>query len=323
MRDLQIDNALAGTPWGEWTKTAIAGDASARRYFRLTHSDEPSLILMDDPTLTTAPFAKISDALTRTGLSAPKIYLHEPRIGLMVIEDLGSIDFARQIERHPNDELALYHAANKVIIALHTLKPSLSLATITPAVAADMIDLASLHYAATEAGKGDLQAAMLRAYSELVDPEPHLALRDFHAENLIWRSQLSGIDRVGLLDFQDAVFAPAGYDLMSLLRDARRDVSSKVADEIMVAFCNEIGRDMSQMSAHLACVSVQRNLRILGIFARLAKRDGKVKYLSLLPRVWAHLMTDLAHPAMVDLRKVVMAELPPPNTETLQRLGTP
>lgn len=321
MREVEIDAWLAHSAWSKWTKHPIAGDASSRRYYRLKRDGNAPLILMIDVAGDTDRFALISSTLSEWGLAAPKIHFHNSDAGIMVISDLGSTDFAAHITANPTDEMTLYRATSQILQTLHKSAVTLDLATITPEVAADMISLATEHYAMPQSSNTALRDAMLWSYANLVDPDPHIALRDFHAENLIWRPALDGNDRVGLLDFQDAVYAPAGYDLMSLVRDARRDVSPAVADAMMKDFCTQIGRDLPDMSAHLACVSAQRNLRILGIFARLVKQDGKVKYLSLLPRVWAHLMTDLTHPALTELQKVVLAELPPPNAFTLQRLG--
>ncbi len=324
MRDAVISAALQDTQWANWARKPIAGDASARRYWRLSMQGHPPAILMDDPpngTGATTRFADIATALTGIGLAAPAIHHHDTALGLMVIGDLGPTDFAAHLRDNPDEEATLYGAATDILVALHLQPWSLPLSTITPPVAAEMIDLVAIHYAATPAALSDLTHAMQGAYSQLVDPTPHLALRDFHAENLIWRPDLGGTQRVGLLDFQDACYAPAGYDLMSLLRDARRDVVPSVATQAITQFCTATGADHRSMSAHLACVSAQRNLRILGIFARLAKQDGKLKYLALLPRVWGHLSRDLAHPALVNLKQVVDAALPPPDAKTLQRLG--
>ena len=132
-----------------------------------------------------------------------------------------------------------------------------------------------------------------------------LALRDYHAENLIWRPERHGLDRVGLLDYQDAVLAPAEYDLVSLLRDARRDVAEPVAIAMTQRFARQSGKDLAAVQAAMACLGVQRNLRIMGIFARQARRDGKTRYLSLMPRVWGHIQRDLQHPALSELARMI------------------
>lgn len=324
MRDIVLKNSLANSPWRDCKLSPIAGDASARRYFRLLREEVSVAILMDDPpdgSSATARFETIATELTTTGFAAPRIFLHDELRGIMIIEDLGRVDFASYLTQNPTDEYALYAAATDLISAIHLQRFEVNISKLTAPIAAKMIDLAALYYAPTAHNQEHLHDAMFRAFTENVSTDLDLSLRDFHAENLIWRAGKTGLDRVGLLDFQDACYAPVGYDLMSLLRDARRDVDPVVADRMISRFCTAIRRPVQEMSAQLACISVQRNLRILGIFARLAQVAGKKKYLTLLPRVWSHLLTDLDHPAMADLRTVVFATLPPPDATTLKRLG--
>ncbi len=306
---------LRGTAWEAASLTPIAGDASARQYARL---DQPPAILMTDPSGDTLRFAQIASTLTDAGLCPPKIYAHDPNQGLMIISDLGQTDFAQHLTQSPDDEPALYKAATDVLCQLHDKNITIDVPGMTHKTAADMIGLAAEFYANDPTKAPPLCDAMLSAFKSHVDPSLHLALRDYHAENLIWRPIKIGTDRVGLLDFQDACMAPLGYDLMSLIRDARRDVDDTVGKAIMLQFCNHIGRDMTEMSAHLACVGAQRNLRILGIFARLASQGGKPHYLQLIPRVWRYLMSDLSHPALGNLNKMVMSILPPPNAQNRQ-----
>lgn len=320
MRDQLVADVLAKSIWADWTKTPITGDASSRRYFRLSKTSEAEAIVMDDPSRTTAKFTEIATFLTSLDLTAPKIFLHDPKLGMMVIEDLGPNDFAAHLRSEPKDEALLYTVATQTLCQLNSQKTNLELGAIDAKTAPTMINLAALHYAPDPHCENDLCDAMQSAFQATVDPTPYLALRDFHAENLIWRPDRQGLDRVGLLDFQDACYAPAGYDLMSLIRDARRDVDKEIALDCITQFCEATGRNAQEFSAHLACISAQRNLRILGIFARLSKQDGKIKYLSFLTRVWNHLMTDLSHPALSELKSTVVQHLPPPNAETLQRL---
>lgn len=309
---------LRGTAWEDADLTPIAGDASARQYARL---DQPPAILMTDPSGDTFRFAQIASTLANAGLCPPKIYAHDLDQRLMIISDLGQTDFAQHLTQNPNDEPALYKAATDVLCHLHDKNITVDVPKMTHKAAADMIGLAAEFYANDPTKTAPLCDAMLDALISHVDPSLHLALRDYHAENLIWRPNETGTDRVGLLDFQDACMAPLGYDLMSLIRDARRDVDDTVSKAVTQKFCNHVGRDVTEMSAHLACVGAQRNLRILGIFARLASQGGKPHYLQFIPRVWRYLMQDLSHPALGKLNKTVMAILPPPDAPTLQRLS--
>ena len=308
---------LRDTRWANSACAPIAGDASARRYFRI---GPPDAILMDDPTHSTQRFADVANALLAIGLSAPEIHAHNPDSGTMIIADLGQTEFAKHLTHHPSDAAELYKAATDVLLQITQRKPALKLSEMTHQVAVEMIDLAALHYADNAAANDDIASGLRDAFDAYVAHDLHFALRDFHAENLIWRPDRFGLDQVGLLDFQDACFAPIGYDMMSLIRDARRDVPSALADKVMADFCHGIGETQEDLSAHLACVGVQRNLRILGIFARLARQENKPQYLALLPRVWRCLMIDLDHPALGKLRGIILGALPPPDNATLQRL---
>jgi aminoglycoside/choline kinase family phosphotransferase len=135
--------------------------------------------------------------------------------------------------------------------------------------------------------------------------------RDFHAQNLLWLPERVGVARVGILDFQDAVAGSRAQDLMHLLEDARRDVSPEVREAVIRRYVDATGIDEAPFLAETAVISGQRNARIAGIFARLAHRDGKPRYLDYIPRVWGHLENDLAHPAMQGLKDWYDRVIPP------------
>lgn len=301
---------LAGTGWAGWQATPLAGDASSRRYLRLTGPDRATAILMQTPE-PPDDFVRIGRHLSSIGLCPPQVLWQDRAAGLLLIEDLGPCHFARWLTMHPGDEAALFRAAVEVLAVVQRHPAPPGLPALTPAHAAAMIAPLTDWYA-PGADPVPLIAALERALTRHAPVAGCLSLRDFHAENLIWRPDRTGTDRVGLLDFQDAVLAPPEYDLVSLLRDARRDAADKVCKAMIDHFAGLTGRDPAQTRAALACLGVQRNLRIIGIFARLAKRDGKSRYLDLLPRVWAHLQHDLSHPAMAEMQGLVLARIPPP-----------
>lgn len=297
----------------------IAGDASARRYLRLCHEDQ-SVILMDAPptqTTQTAAFVRLAQFLKDQGLCPPEILATDQTNGLIVMRDLGPSDYAAWLKSYPTDESILYRSALDVLIKLDKIMPFTGLTLMTPQVGAEMVTISCTHYAKVPAA--DLQSEMYKALAELVPDPTTLALRDYHAENLIWRADREGLNRVGLLDFQDAFIAPAGYDLASLLRDARRDVAPGLASE-MISYFVEKTRAPDSFRSQVACLGVQRNLRILGVFARLSKDIGKTRYLAFLGRVWDHIMQDLQDPALANLRQVVNDTLPPPTPALLDRL---
>jgi aminoglycoside/choline kinase family phosphotransferase len=132
---------------------------------------------------------------------------------------------------------------------------------------------------------------------------PTLVLRDYHVDNLMGLPGREGIAACGLLDFQDAVAGPAAYDVVSLLADARRDLASGLPDAMMARYLAAFPKlDRADFARAAAILSAQRNAKIIGIFTRLSRRDGKHIYLSHIPRVWRLLEKDLQHPALADLR---------------------
>ena len=308
-----FDDALAGTPWVDWQITPLAGDASARRFARLTGPDGDSAILMLTPPAEAASqtaFVRIARFLAERGYPAPRILRESGPAVLMT--DLGQTDFATALDRSPSDAATLYAAATDILAALHAEAPPPDLSRLTPDRAAEMVGLAATHYARNPAAEAPLSEAMGDAFARLAPDPAHLALRDYHAENLIWRPDREGQDRIGLIDFQDAFLAPAGYDLASLLRDARRAVPEAIPTAMTRRFCEATGLAEEPFRAQLACLGAQRNLRILGVFARLSSDHGKTRYLPMLPLLWAHLQSDLAHPALSELARVVARHLSPP-----------
>ena len=307
---------LANTSAAGWAQIPLPGDASARRYTRLAGPSGQSALLMQtaDADAMTA-FRNIAAHLRSLDLCPPAILAEDAAQGLYLIEDLGGDTFATWLDLHPEQGQALYAAALDVMLRVQSVAPPPGLTPLVPTRAAGMIAPLFDHYApGTDVRRvariiGALQEALGRHAADAGT----LSLRDFHAENLIWRPDRQGTDRVGLLDFQDAVRAPAEYDLISLLRDARRAVSAEVRIATIDRHAALTGRPVAATLAACAVLGVQRNLRILGIFARLARQGGKPRYLDLMPRVWLHVMEELDHPGLAELAALVAESVPPPD----------
>ncbi|MGR3433434.1 MAG: aminoglycoside phosphotransferase family protein [Shimia sp.] len=310
-RAATIDAFLATTDWAQARRTPLAGDASARRYERLSGGPTPALLMDADPARgeDVAPFVAIAAHLRTHGLHAPQVHAADAEAGLLVIEDLGEGLFARLAD-DPEVEIGLYSAATDVLVALRELPPPPGLARYGPAEMAASVDLVSEWYAPGTPPLRPIAEAGLAALPAMAEVT---ILRDFHAENLIWRPDAQGLARVGLIDFQDAVVGSPAYDIASLLTDARRDVRPAARATVLARYLAATGDDPHVLERAVAVQGAKRNLRILGVFARLCLRDGKPGYVDLMPRVWAHLQCDLAHPALVDLRAAVAAHLPAPD----------
>lgn len=275
----------------------------------------------------TTAFAGLAEALTQRGFSAPEILACDLDQGLMVIEDLGDGLYARLIPDRA-EESTLYLAAIDTLAALYRSSFPRAFAFRTgehwPVLEYDLAakqaeaDLFLDWYAARRAGRNPAESARAEwrdlwaeALCVTARHEPGLVLRDFHAENLIWLPGRTGIARVGLLDFQDALFGHPAYDLVSLIEDARRDVSPALAGPLVERFVERaLIADRNSFEAAYAAIAAQRNAKILGIFVRLAERDAKPRYLDLLPRVARHFVRDLSHPSMTGLKRWVEAHAP-------------
>lgn len=306
---------IARTGWADAAITLLAGDASFRKYYRLTRPNGSTTVLMDapPPTEDVRPFVRIARHLAALGLSAPEILAEDAANGFLLLEDLGDATFTRRLADGA-DEAALYHAALDVLLALHALPPAQAIPDGLPEYDPDRmvtevcrltdwwLPLAGLTLPAE--ALAEYETLWRTALTALPPDTPcSLALLDYHVDNLIDLPDRTGPARVGLLDFQDAVAAPAPYDLVSLIDDARRDVSPALARDLLARYRAE-GPAMAEhtFTAAYALMGAQRHARIVGTFARLYRRDGKAGYLVHLPRVWRQLDACLAHPVLTDVR---------------------
>jgi len=306
---------LTDAGWGDAARQPIAGDASGRLYHRLKKNGATAILMnAPPPQENVRSFVAIDQYLCAKGYSAPKIFAGDAAAGFLLLEDFGDESFTRILARDASAETenTLYSTAIDVLLDLHTQPLPDDVATYDETRLAHDAALfvetwVSQHH--TDAGYletagrtfHDAWRAAWRHATEL----PHaLSLRDYHAGNLMWLGNRPDLRRVGLLDFQDALAAPVAYDLVSLLNDARRDVSPRTERAMIERYLSvrgDIGEDAFR--AGYAVLGAQRGIRIAGVFTRLARRDGKSQYLAYLPRVWRQIETHLAHPALEHVRQ--------------------
>ena len=301
---------LGQTDWADATVAPLEGDASFRRYFRLNQSGESAMLMHappphEDP----KPFLHVAHWLTDVGLRAPRILAEDAEAGWVLTEDFGDERVREWIDAHPGDERAIYSAAIDTLAQLHTIPPGpfppydmavylreamLLVEWYCPAMALDV-------------DTDGYRQAWEVALAPLLDrQEPGVTvLRDYHAENIM----LPPDGGQGLIDFQDALVGHPAYDLVSLLQDARRDVSPELEAEMLAHYRAKAAPD-EDFDADYARLGAQRNAKIVGIFTRLAKRDGKARYLAMIPRVWDAMERDLAHPALGPVADWFAANIP-------------
>lgn len=321
---------IAAAGWADAQVSHLAGDASNRTYKRLLQPGGAGAVLMDAPPEKgedVRPFVHIAKHLTALGLSAPEIYHSDTEHGFLLIEDLGDSLFTLEIAADPAQERPLYEAAVDVLTTLHRAPPP----DVPAYDAAKTVPLAGLAYdwyqfGATGAVDDVAKTQFCTIFHDLISPYDReltvLIQRDYHAENLLWLPARTGAARVGLLDFQDAMLGHRAYDLVSVLQDARRDVPAATEHSMKTRFITQSQLDPEAFDAAYALFGLQRNLRILGVFARLCLRDRKLHYVDLLPRVWEHVQTNLKHPRLAAAAAVLKADLPAPTPDLLAKLKT-
>jgi hypothetical protein len=306
---------LASHGWGGAEIRPLAGDASFRRYFRV-HRGGETAVLMDAPPEheDIGPFLSVAGHLLDRGFAPPRPLAVDRERGLLLLEDFGDERVGPYLARVPEREREVYETAVDILARLAAQPAPAGLPPYDGDAMAREVRLFTDWYAPALGLEVD-EASWLPAWREawadvlrVVETDPVLVLRDYHADNLM---VLDGRDELGLLDFQDALAGHPAYDLVSLLQDARRDVVPALEEEMIARFVVAAKvADPALFRAHYEVLGAQRNTKILGIFTRLWKRDGKPHYLSLQPRVWGYLERNLAHPATAPLKAWFEANVP-------------
>lgn len=314
---------LIGTEMAGAEIAPLAQDASSRRYFRVQKGAKAA-VLMDAPQPANPPqtaFVDIARWLAQAGFSAPEMIAADIESGLLLCEDLGDAVFSDEFDAGRLREDTAFSAVADMLQELHQHTPMPGLPVYTPQSMADMIAPLFDHYMPQDRRKPEAEEQIKQALATILAQtwlgDPVIILRDFHAGNLIWLPEREGHKSVGLLDFQDAAVGHAAYDLVSMLFDIRREINPDLAERIIRDFATACDLPQDSFRAACAAQSVQRNLRILGIFARLATDLGKTGYLKWQPAVWARLMADLEHPVMAPLKDLIRGYVPAPSKDGL------
>ena len=328
----------------------MPGDASTRSYARLIRDDGTSILMNsprrpDGPAIydgksysgavhlaeDVKPFVAIDNGLRERGFSAPAIRHADIESGFLITEDFGS---GAIIEGDPPQPIAeRYEAAVDMLAELHRealpetvpLTPELTYGIPVFDINAWLVEiglmtewyLADRGAELSREGREEFEAMWRQVLEKPAAAPRTWVIRDFHSPNIIWRGERTGILRVGIIDFQDAVLGPAAYDLVSLLQDARIDVPEQLELTLLTRYIKarraaDSHFDAADFAELYAIMSAQRNTRLLGTFARLNRRDGKPQYLRHQPRIWTYLNRSLAHPTLAGFRDWYAAHVPAP-----------
>ncbi len=289
----------------------LAGDASFRKYYRIRIGRQ-SWVLMDaPPPENPQAFIQMAQILKENGFSAPHIYGADLKAGFILLEDFGDLTFTQALKQGHNEQ-DLYELAIDTLIQVHTRildKPSF-LPQYTVEKLYDEAKLFIQWYYPAIYNK-ELPSTAAEEYESLWRPlfettlisPASTVLRDYHVDNLMILNR-PGTDACGLLDFQDACWGPIVYDVISLLEDARRDIPSPLVEALWHRYVKAFP-DYSTEELHRTAVilSAGRHAKIMGIFTRLSRRDGKDGYLQHIPRLWRHLERCLEHPHLAPLKQ--------------------
>jgi tRNA threonylcarbamoyl adenosine modification protein YjeE len=334
-RSLAVRAFLVDAGWGGATRRFMFGDASTRAY-EIVEQAGVRRVLMNAPRQPDGPvirdgkpysqiahlaedvlpFVAIGEALKDAGFAAPEIHAADIEAGLLLVEHLGSGNFLADDGSPVGDR---YAEAGRLLAALHgrawpdTIATSQGVVYHVPAydrgamtIEVELLTDWYMPYVTGAPVPAEVKAAYVAAWNQVFDrlesAEKSLVLRDYHSPNIVWRAKREGLDRLGLVDFQDAMIGPAAYDLASLAMDARVTIPpgmERATIEAYAAARTAAGAfDRAGFEEAYAIMAAQRNAKILGIFVRLDRRDGKPVYLRHLPRIRAYFARALAHPAL-------------------------
>lgn len=305
---------LTQAGWADAEVHPLPGDASFRRYFRLARGGTSAMLMHappphEDP----APFLHVAHWLNGHAMRAPAILAEDAGAGWVLTEDFGNDRMRDWLDANPAEERAAYEAAVDALAALHRLPPG-PFASYDMAVYQRETALLTDWYCPAQGVDVDT-AGYAQAWEKVLVPvlarqTPGVTvLRDYHAENIMLLGGKASAPQ-GLIDFQDALVGHPAYDLVSLLQDARRDVDVHLETAMLLHYSQAIGGADDDFLADYATLGAQRNAKIVGIFTRLNARDGKPRYLAMIPRVWAALERDLAHPALGPVAEWFDANIP-------------
>lgn len=339
-RSLAIRDFLAAAGWGQGRRRFLLGDASTRAYETVESGDGIRILMNapkqpDGPPIrdgkpysqiahlaeSVLPFVAIDEALRAEGFCAPEIFAADVDAGLLLIEHLGSGSYLSP-DGEPVRERC--EEAARLLAAMHArswpreIRTSAGADHIVPrydrgamAIEVELITDWYVPFATGRPADAAMREEFLDAWNAVFDrletAETSLVLRDYHSPNLIWREERAGLDRLGIIDFQDAMIGPAAYDVASLAMDARVTIPAELESAILEAYV-EASRaagafDRTAFEEAYAIMAAQRNSKILGIFVRLDRRDGKPQYLKHLPRIRSYLGRALSHPALAPVAR--------------------
>ena len=319
-RQWALDRFIEESGWESALRFPLQADASFRRYIRLKKGKETRM-LMDapPPTEDVKPFVKIATHLNQLGFSAPKILAQDLDRGFLMLEDFGDATFT-QLLNQGMGESVLYEAAVDALAKLHehSNNAEVDIPSYDSQALLDEVDLFIDWYwpevmgaPITDTKRDEFHLAWEAIFEQQPALSPCIVLRDFHVDNIMLLPNRTNPENCGLLDFQDALIGSPAYDVTSLLEDARRDISDEFRLSMLERYFDaRPSLDPEEFMLSYRILSAQRHMKIVGIFTRLARRDGKQHYLKHMNRVMKYLHQHLQHPIFLPLETWLKRNMP-------------
>jgi len=278
----------------------IASDASFRRFYRFVFNKKSKIIVLatKEKYKNLVAYSTINKFLRNNKILAPKLYLHDYSKGIIIIEDFGGTSFHSVLLKKKN-QLPIYKKLVNLLIKIQKIKPKKKIKNILNK--SHIVDEYSGKFLHKESDlffdwylplflrknkvshfKRKAKKILSKLYKSLNFPNSYFVHRDFHIQNL-----MSVKKNIGVIDSQDAIIGNPAYDLVSLIDDVRIKTSKKLKKQIFEYYLKKNYKINSEKFLEdFNILSVQRSLKIIGIFSRLFKRDQKNKYLKLIPYTW-------------------------------------
>lgn len=306
-----VERFLAAAGFGDAQLRPLARDASFRAYSRASGGPRPAVLMDAPPPENIRPWLAVARELGRRGVRVPAVLAADAEAGLLLIEDFGDATYAALLDEGA-PAAPLFARAGAVLATLHRHPPPTNLPrwdapAMAKAAAATLLDWwwpAVFGAACPDAARADFDAAIRAMLAPFAADSPVLVHRDFFAANLMRVAEAGGGESCGVIDFQDAAIGHPAYDAASLVEDARRAIPPEARDALLSALPHVA-------DAALAAHAALRHARVVGLWARLARRDGKTGYLRFGPLTWALLANALRHPAAAPLAAWFDAHVPP------------
>ena len=291
---------------------AIRSDASFRKYYRL----ENNILVMDaalEKGESVSKFSEIATILHSFNLSAPKIIDVNYKEGFILLEDFGDKIFSTYMNKE--NKMNLYKKAIDVLIDIK-IKSNQNKSSLSKLTTYNFEELyresilfiewfieQKLRMKISNNKREEFYQILQQAFLNIKSQNDTLVLRDYHVDNLILKDHKEPLKQVGLIDFQDALLGSSFYDLASLLEDVRMPLNENEKEELLKYYINMTNENYEMVLREINFFSLQRNLKILGIFNRLSIRDGKARYLEYLPATFNFIKSNLKSSLFFDMKK--------------------